>query len=274
MAFNLLEPDWSPTEIETSAQSPVIPGVFGLRSPKSHQFDLHRQLQDQKNKNKIIIYNPNYPNNTNTAVSMNMDSITGRLHKFEESIFDLAVFEKLNNECLTSVVNKMDELSERNLALRQTVDSSDAINETNSIWLSEIQNQIYEINNRLDNNNALTPLNNDHEDVMSSLNRATLFNDSLKKIDAINKVISKTANDISRIIESHNITIKTHFKFNEAYNEDLIKKIEMESQLINKHISTAVVPHFKPYNLEKQGTVFKNHNGASQNKILITGTDN
>lgn len=142
--------------------------------------------------------------------------------------------------------SKIKELRNTIVSINKKIDSCEAMHETNVTFDIEIQKQIIDINDRLNDCEALNQLSIGHENVVSSLTNTSYgmthkFSETPTK-SSLNKAIMEFGKALTR----HNNTIKTHFKLNEAYNSDVMEKINGELEKIinssnndrSKHIMT------------------------------------
>lgn len=112
-----------------------------------------------------------------------------------------------------NVIAQIESLANEISSINEKINSCEAICDTNITMGIEIQKHIDDINSRLND---------------AGKNKQT--NSPTQPIGVTNQAITEIANAIKR----HNSTIKTHFKLSEAYNLDVLEKINRAVCEMNK----------------------------------------
>lgn len=118
----------------------------------------------------------------------------------------------------------------------------------------EIHKQINEINNRLEECEALQQLNDGHINVMNALKNE---NSEKNNLSGNSTELKNLLGEFETALKAHNNTIKTHFKLNDAYNMAVIDRIEKEMGNLNK-MNEKVITETKQENFFSQDSLSHN----------------
>lgn len=161
------------------------------------------------------------------------ETVNKRLTKNEKAIADVAVFERSNYDWLASIELNISKIEKRLQKINKVTDGFKALQETHTTAIFEMQKQIIEHSAQIEDCEALMQLNDGHKNVMNILDGKN----SIESASVVNedfKHLSTVIDDFAVALRKHNNTIKTHFKLNEAYNEETITKIESKVNLIKQ----------------------------------------
>lgn len=166
-------------------------------------------------------------------VLSNEEIVNKRLTKNEKAIVDVAIFERSNCDWLASIDLNICKFERRLQEINKVTDSLNALQETHTTAIFELQKSMIGHNTHIDDYEALMQLNGGHKNVMNNLDGKNSM-ESASGINGDFKHLSTVIDDFAVALRKHNNTLKTHFKLNDAYNEETLRKIETKLNLNNQ----------------------------------------
>lgn len=159
--------------------------------------------------------------------------VNKRLTNNEKAIVDVAVFERSNYDWLASIDSNISKIEKRLQQINEVTVGFNALQETHTTAIFDMQKRIIEHNTQIEDCEALMQLNDGHKNVMNNLDGKN-YMESATGVNGDFKHLSTVIGDFAIALRKHNNTIKTHFKLNDAYNEETITKIESKLNLIKQ----------------------------------------
>lgn len=167
-------------------------------------------------------------NSTNDVITNADDEITiNRFTRNEKAIVELAVFERSNYDGLLSIESDICKFEAHLQKLKKVTDGLIAMQETHTTAIFETQKQIIDQDSQIKDCEALLTLNDGHNEIMHNFG-SKIAVESADEIETDFMQLSAVFEDFAYALQTHNNTIKTHFELNEAYNEEIMRKINLK----------------------------------------------
>lgn len=173
-------------------------------------------------------------------------SIDKRFFKIERALNDLSVFEKSNYDGLLSINACSKEIEAKFHKLNDKINGCSMVHETNLSAIIEIQSKVAKNSAQIDEYFNQSNLNSvDVADIRGAFVGDFEISNTLQSLD---KAVQRASEDFAKLfdiitdfsiaLKQHNNTVKTHFDLNDAYNHEIMRKIESKIEKCTIAIKT------------------------------------